>query len=90
MCVMAMFEDSLAHCLRSKVAETRAAGMSNMKAFPACRVKKALQRLKCGSLKLLLIHSSERSAPCNGRVPITGVHLGCRRRILAGIEQALV
>jgi len=36
MCVMATFEVAVAHCLKYKVDETREAGMSNMRAFPAC------------------------------------------------------
>lgn len=54
----------MAHFLDCKVDETREAGMSNMRAFPAVVFgKKAMRCFKCGSFKLLLLHARARRPP---------------------------
>ena len=63
-----LFEVTAGHSLDYKVDETREAGMSNMKAFPAVVFgKKAVRRFKSGSFKLLLLHAKKRRAPGGGR-----------------------
>jgi hypothetical protein len=56
------------HSAECKVDETREAGMSNMKAFPAVVFgKTALRCFKRGSFKPLLLHAKKRRAPGEGR-----------------------
>jgi hypothetical protein len=55
----------VAHGLVCKVDETREAGMSNMRAFPAAMFgKTATGCFKCGSFKLLLLQAKNEGSPC--------------------------
>ena len=53
-----LFEVTVGHSPECKVDETREAGMSNMKAFPAVVFgKTAMRCFKSGSFKPLLLHA---------------------------------
>lgn len=80
----------MGHCVKCKVDETREAGMSNMRAFPACVWQKGMQRLKSGSPEKRWDSCSDEGPPCSGGVPITAMRLGCRRRIPGRVGRALV
>lgn len=58
-----LFETPLAQCSDCKVDETREAGMSNMRAFPAVVFGERQWGALCGSFKPLLLHAKTRSAP---------------------------
>lgn len=70
-----LFEVAVAHCLKCKVGETREAGMSNMRAFPAVVFgKTAMRCFKCGSFKPLLLHAgARRTLPKGGTNSRRGV-----------------